>query len=219
MKKVATQAGPNYVVKEEVPRYLVSASPMRDPEHERAIRQLWRWIGGRLTPRFHFAAAAFVTVVILVSLTFLRQLLRPSSACPRCGMAACRRCNPEMPDQHLCGQCFHSFVSLEGVDPQSRVKKEIEVHRFQARSLRVRRIVSLMIVGAGQLLIGRSLVGVLLLAAFIASVLGAFLAAGIIPDPAPYAAPASTLSGVLAWLIAVTVYGAGLWDAQRSEGG
>ncbi len=217
LQAAAKRLGPGHVVEEPVPERVVDVAVIAEPAHQRAVRQLWHLLGGSVVSRHQFVVAALAALVLMVALSWLRRFLLPSVACPRCGMAACTRCNPEMKNQKQCGQCYHAFVAKEAVDPQARVQKEIEVHRYQARTARVRRVVSLMLVGAGQMLAGRSLTGFVFLTCFVSCIWAVLLALNIVPEPVPYLSEPSLISAVGAGALGVLVYALGLWDTQRGE--
>ncbi|MBI5509162.1 MAG: tetratricopeptide repeat protein [Deltaproteobacteria bacterium] len=214
----AKRVGPTYLVNAGVPRSLLVVPQPADALHERAVSQLWLWFASRSVPRFVFATGALAALLLLAVMAWLRGAAKPSVACPRCGMAACKRCNPEMPDQKQCGQCYHAFVVREGVDPQSRIRKEIEVHRHQARTLRVRQVLSLTLTGTAQLAGGAALRGISLFALFAAGVLGLVLALDLVPTPAPVMARALSIpSAVVMGVVVITAFVLGLYDAKRKE--
>ncbi len=215
-KEAAKRRGPHYVVQPGAPVRVLSLSKKIDVRHDWAVSHLWRLFGGRAPPLV-FTAVALSALVLMVLMGWLARIARPSNGCPRCGRAACLRCNRELKDQKQCGQCYHAFVAREGVDPHTRIRKEIEVHRYQARTTRIRRVLSLMIAGTGQLLHGSSLRGLLFLSAFVASVLGLLMALGLIPEPVPTLAGVPWISVATTALLVVLFYGLGLWDVQRGE--
>jgi tetratricopeptide (TPR) repeat protein len=217
LEREAKRNGPDWVAPQQMPAAVIWSTPPGTAEVERSARQIWRWIGGKTLARVYFAIIALGGVVLVVFMAWARGVFKPSSSCGRCGAAACRRCNSELSDQTICGQCYHAFVLKEGVDPQARVKKEIEVHRYQARALRVRRILSLLLVGTGQMLTGRPLVGLAFLITFASSTLGALVAAGVLPTPSFELGSPSTLSLVLTIPLALAAYCLGLWEQARSE--
>jgi hypothetical protein len=112
----------------------------------------------------------------------LRRLWQPARLCARCGMAACRRCHHEMPDQVQCGQCYHVFVAVERVDPRQCIRKEIQVHRYRARQTRIRQVLSVVIAGGGQMVRGAFLAGMLLMLAYCTLVLVLLQAWEVVPQ-------------------------------------
>ncbi|MGA9526090.1 MAG: hypothetical protein WBV82_31820, partial [Myxococcaceae bacterium] len=128
---------------------------------ERVADQLsWRVIGLPAGP------LAYVVPVLLVlaSVGFgmLRTSLAVSRKCDKCGRAVCRRCDPELsPGGGLCHQCINVFARKGLVAPQVKVRKQLEVDRYQARNERVAWVLGILCSGAGHLFSGRPLRGAL----------------------------------------------------------
>lgn len=217
LKVAAKRVGPSYVAADPAPDRLLSPDLAAGVSSERAARHLWRLIGGKQMPHLYFTAAALACLVMVVVFGWLRAIARPSVACRRCGRPACRRCNPEMQDQKQCGQCYHAFVAKGTVDPQVRIKKEIEVHRFQARTAQVRRALSLLVAGTGQLLRGSAIRGLIFFTAFVSGILGMLISLEVVPEPVPTWSGLSAVSVTVAALVSIVAYGLGLWDVQRGE--
>ncbi|MEO0811947.1 MAG: hypothetical protein AAFY60_03725, partial [Myxococcota bacterium] len=104
-----------------------------------------------------------------------------------------------------------------GAQPLERIRHEIEVHRHQARIARLQKILALVFAGAGQLIAGRSLVGIGFATVFVTCVLVVFAAIDLIPRLVPYDGGPRTLGLVIAILCALVCYGAALWDNLREE--
>ncbi len=204
------------VIEEAVPRVLFQVSADLAAS-ERAVDHLWRLLGTRRSPRYHFAAISLTAMLLMVLFAFLRTLVKPSVRCTRCGRAACLRCAPEVPNQEQCGQCYHAFVAKVTVDAQARIHKEIEVHRYQARTAQVRRVMSLVLAGAAQLLRGDPLRGLGLFALAMMGVFGLATALDVVPAPLPVLAGRSYPSAVLSGLLWGGAYALSLWHAQRQE--
>ena len=159
----AKKEGPGFVVSVGAARRLLGLPIEPGTLHRQAGLQLWQWVGGGAR-RFFFAFYGIATALLVILVGWLRRLVRPSAACGRCGQAACWRCNPELPDQHHCGQCYHAFVAADDIEAQVKIQKEIEVRRYQARTRRVRGILAVLLVGSPDLLRGESLRGLLSMA-------------------------------------------------------
>ena len=214
----AKRFGANYLVPTVVPASLLRVPQQPDSLHARAVEQVWLALSSHCMPRYYFAAAAFLGLVIIAMMALLRRFASPSVTCPRCGTPACQRCSPEMPDKAQCGQCYHAFVAKEALDPQARIHKEIEVHRYEARSTRIRQALSLLVAGTSQLSGGSALKGLGLFASFMAGGLGVLITLDIIPTPAPLSSRAlSWPTVVVLGLMTVAAYAFGLVDAQRKD--
>ncbi len=216
MNRDAKRVGRTYVVEGEVPRPLLAVSLEYGRQHTQAVAQLWSPFGGK-SSRLVFAGAAAAVAALAWLAMFLAQLLRPSASCPRCGDPACRRCNPEMPNAQQCGQCFHAFVERTGVDPQTRIHKEISALRHRARRTRIQQVLSFLCAGAGQMARGAAPLGLGLMLVFLAA-LAVFLAAiGVLPELAPTSSGLGWLSSSLSFALGLTVYILGLVDGLREH--
>jgi tetratricopeptide (TPR) repeat protein len=96
-----------------------------------------------------------VAVAALVIVLFgLRDRLRPSGRCERCGREVCKRCDPDArPSEQLCAQCVNVFIRRTGVEAAERVRKEIAVQSYHRRRRALARALNLL-VGAGHVMIG-----------------------------------------------------------------
>ena len=97
----------------------------------------------------------------------------PARRCIRCGRPYCSRCKPAREAQEYCTQCLHLYVLRDGLEPETKGRKLYEVRCHEARSRRLRRLLSLVAPGAGQLLKGKTWRGLLLLLVWFALVVGA----------------------------------------------
>ena len=214
----AKRIGPTYVVNPSVPALLLGHPWPVDGWHDRAAEQVWSLLASPNLSRLHFLAGDLAGLLLLVVFTILRRSITPSVACPRCGAPACRRCCPEMPNQEECGQCFHVFIKKDGIDPQARIQKEIDVHRYEARTLRIRQVLSILAIGAAQMLRGATLKGLGFVGLFALAMMALLVAVDIVPSPLP------TMPAQLVWpgmivsgLCALGAYAWSLLDAQRKE--
>lgn len=102
--------------------------------------------------------------------------------------------------------------------PLDRIRHEIEVHRHQARINRLRRIVAMVFAGAGQLLGGRSLIGLVLCTTFAACLLVIVTTAEWIPSLVPNSAVPPSLVLLGASLGAAVCYGISVVHNFRDQG-
>jgi tetratricopeptide (TPR) repeat protein len=131
------------------------------------------------------AASALPLLAALgfIGLHALRLRVRPSGRCDRCGREVCKRCDGDArPSEALCAQCVNVFVRRTGVDPTERIRKEVAVHAYQRRRTLVARGLNL-ISGAGHVLVGHAVSGMIFLS--ITGVLAAsvLLWHGVAHDP------------------------------------
>lgn len=91
---------------------------------------------------------------LCIAVHFARLRVRPSGRCDRCGREVCKRCDADArPNEALCAQCVNVFVRKGNVDATERIKKEIAVHRYQARRKVWSRALGV-VSGAGHVLLG-----------------------------------------------------------------
>jgi len=212
----AKRATSAYLVEAPVPVRLTGVRADTGRSQWRMVSALWNVLGGG-TNRPTFSLVALLGAVALLAAAWLRSVVHPSVLCPRCGRPACARCNAEMPDQAQCGQCYHAFVDTEDVDPQERIRKEIQVHRYRARQARVRQVLSIFVAGSGQMLRGAFLRGLLLTAAFLTLLCVLLTALGVLPELVAADGPrwgAAAITGVAL----LALYIAALVDGVREDG-
>jgi tetratricopeptide (TPR) repeat protein len=106
-----------------------------------------------------------VAGLIALALSFgLNSLLRgpPACCCGRCGRAYCRDCEGEPGPVGLCPQCVDVADGLQG-SPEARSRKFRQVVRYQGASRLGRRLLSVVLPGAGHLLADKTLRGFVIL--------------------------------------------------------
>lgn len=149
-------------------------------------RELQEIVRSRLfgpLPRELFPAAPAGFLGILWMALLFASRLRPSTACERCGRAACVRCDGGAAE--LCGQCVNVFMKRGVVDARDRLLKESEVVRHARVSRAAARVLAVVAGGAGHLQLGAAGRGfVVLLAIGFAGFLMWFWR-GVTPPPQP----------------------------------
>jgi len=156
-----------------------------------------------------------------IGLHALRGRVRPSGRCERCGREVCKRCDADArPSEALCAQCVNVFVRRSGVDPTERIRKEVAVHAYQRRRTLLARAFNLL-AGAGHVLLGYSMSGVVFLLLTFVLASSALLWHGLVRDPMAVRTNVSLLrvAGTVASL--VLIWAIGLRDLvakQRAEG-
>ena len=104
-----------------------------------------------------------------------------------------------------------------GGQPLERIRQEIEVHRHQARIARLRKIFAVLFAGAGQLIAGRSVLGLVFATIFLTCVLVTLTALDVVPRLVPYDGGPRLFALVLAVGGALVCYGLALWDNARTQ--
>ena len=168
------------------------------------------------------SALPVVSAVLVLALHLGRSRLRPSGRCDRCGREVCRRCDPDArPSEALCAQCVNVFIRRTGVDPGERARKESAVEAYHRRRRLLARVLAVLS-GAGHVLLGYSVRGLLFLlltGSLIATVL---LGRGAAHDPLALRHGASLLRIAFALLLLAAVCALCLRDLvarQRTEEG
>jgi len=145
-------------------------------------KRLWQGFGGIGTPqRFPFIGAGIA--LVFGGIFLLRRKMYLSTACYRCGRPVCRRCNTELRDSSVCGQCFHAFGQQEQVDAKSRIAKEIQIRRYRSRKESIARSVNFILPGVGQMLKERTFRGILFLSALCIILVQLWMGDGIVRSP------------------------------------
>ncbi|MBX5482330.1 MAG: hypothetical protein IRZ16_10915 [Myxococcaceae bacterium] len=185
-------------------------------EGERVRAQLtWRLIG--MTPGVlaHGLPAALALAVL--GLGAFGGALSVSRACDKCGRAVCRRCDPELSGGgSLCGQCVNVFARKGLVAPQVKVRKQLEVDRYQARNERLAWLFGIVCSGGGHLYGGATLRGALYAFCFLFLVFLALFREGLIR--APFGELPVLLRLIPAGIVLLSVYFLSLRSLRRAQG-
>jgi hypothetical protein len=88
-----------------------------------------------------------------------RRRERLATACARCGRAHCRRCRVDVRSPALCARCVHLFIKTDGTTAEMRAEGIRKVERRDRLRAWIRRLLSLVLPGAGQVMGGRLAVG------------------------------------------------------------
>lgn len=123
------------------------------------VQGLWSRVAGPL-PWAAFPVLALVLGVLGWALG-ARAHAPFSTPCPKCGQPASRRAV-----DGYCSQCQTIFLKAVAVEPGMRIEKERAIRRHQGRAVWGERLLSL-VAGAGHVLGGRPIEGLLLLLAFV----------------------------------------------------
>ena len=180
-----------------------SASDVRVRRHLMAD-QVWHYLAAGKRPVF--VGGALGIWFLLLIMAYATKRSPHARACPRCGMPVCRRCNPELPTDHQCGQCYHAFVMREGVESRVRVDKEIQIHRYQARRDAFRRVLGLLLAGSVHVLDGR-LLGAFFLVLFLGAMVLLLHGLSVIHDLLPLGDSGSMPRVVLGISLLVVAFG------------
>src|SRR5438105_1247933 len=163
------------------------------------------------------ALAALACIVLFAA----RARVRPSGQCDRCGREVCTRCDQDArPNEALCAQCVNVFVRKGNVDSTERIKKEIVVHRYQARRKLMARALGV-VSGASHVMLGYPLQGALFLIMTALLACSLLLWRGFAHEPVAVASGISLLRVAVTVAAFVAIYALCLRDLgarQRAEG-
>ena len=211
-----TQAIGLPVVEPAVPHEVLLLGSAPTPEHAYASLEFWQRIGGS-SPRWLNIAFALFGLGVLFAAKPLGVRYKLTGRCQRCGLAACRRCHPELQDTQSCRDCFIAFNDDGTTHQQVRIQKEIESHRFYAKRLKVQRAASIFVAGAGAIIRGGSLLGLALMFLFMTTAVALLMGFGLLPDPILSYSGLNNLFNMGYGVVAVAVYVFALINGQREE--
>jgi hypothetical protein len=205
------------VAEPAVPRLvLADGGVIADAEARSAVASLWRGLAGPL-PRLLLVLVNALGIAWTVAAGRGAEAGRWASDCRRCGDAACRRCAPGLTHGDQCVACVEAGHRDDALGQQLRIKKEIESHRYHARKLKTRRLLSWFAAGLGQLLQERALLGLLLMTAFGVCVLAACTGLGWLPEALPAYAGVPGVLAAANGLLAALLYLISGWLGRSEE--
>ncbi len=128
-------------------------------------------------------AIALGVALAALGLRAFQNRLFPSTRCERCGRPVCPRCEPELgTGGGQCWQCVNLFVRKGAMDPVQRARKEASVQRFRRQRALVISCAAL-ITGAGHLLAGYPLRGLVFMLTAALLVAHALASSGVVAWP------------------------------------
>ena len=214
--KEAKRIGTDYVAPVAIPDRLLHM-PVDDSALLSAIEtELWEWLGAAIS-RTQFMTLALVVLLLVVAMNWSGRLFRLPVACKRCGHAACKRCDPDIPNVENCGDCYRAFGAVDASDKQLRIRKEIDAHRHAARAVQVRVTASLLLAGAGHIYKGKIAPGLLLMVVYVWAILTILVAFGLTPMAHPMDGATRYIMLVVGALVAMLSYSYGIWAGIREE--
>jgi tetratricopeptide (TPR) repeat protein len=120
-------------------------------------------VGAWITP-LSLAGGAGLFACLVIPWMAPRWGFGRAQRCLKCGQPFCRRCQVGMKrEEGYCTACRHLFVLKDPVAPKSREERERVVASHERWEWISRRLISLILPGAGQIRGGRTLLGVFLL--------------------------------------------------------
>ena len=104
-----------------------------------------------------------IAFVLLWLLLPVGRMYFHAKPCTQCGDMISHRHVPDHEHEEWCVQCVHLFIKKEAEAARRRVEKEIAISRYQRGRFRFRALLSVLLMGSGQILIGRAIKGFFLL--------------------------------------------------------
>jgi len=218
IKRAKSGLARDVVVDLEIPKaWLLKADTKKNGHKQTAtVSYMWSSWGGVGSPdTFPYVGAGIAGFFGLM--WFLRRKMFLSAACVRCGRPACRRCNTELPDESVCGQCYHAFKHKEQVDAKSRISKEIQIRHFKLRKERLARFITFILPGVGQLIKERPLRGALFLSVFCCVLVQMLLRDGIMANTVAIGSGLDWLKLVPLMLVFLGFYVWAILDAFKNN--
>lgn len=125
-----------------------------------------------------------VLAALLLAFGLLAGPLEAAKACARCGRPVSRRGDPDLSRGSLmCSQCVNVFARKNVVAPSVKVRKQLEVARYEARIDRATTILGVVWSGMGHVFAGLPVRGALYGFLFLLAILGAVLRHGVLRAP------------------------------------
>ena len=126
-------------------------------------------------------------IAVVLALSGLGTVLRQAKttkACVRCGRPVCRRCDPELSvGSALCQQCVNVFARKNVVEPAVKIRKQIEIAQFRARTDKLTYAFGLLCSGAGHVFSGLPIRGALYAFLFLFALFNIIFRHGVVRYP------------------------------------
>jgi Tfp pilus assembly protein PilF len=137
--------------------------------------EIWREVGIRSAASMVRGSVALtspsvigaISTIVLIAWFGLFPGGSRAQTCVRCGEAFCGRCKRELGARECCAQCIHLFVKREAIAADVRAQKMMQVERFVRGWRRRVRLATILMPGAGHMLAGSTVTGVLMLIAWL----------------------------------------------------
>lgn len=158
--------------------------------------------------------------VLLVGFGALAMRVGAARSCSKCGLPMSRREDPELsPAAMMCTQCVNVFSKKGVVPPALKVRKQVEVARYQSRVDRLAFALGVLLAGMGHVFRGLPVRGALYAFLFLFAAMAVVLRDGVLR--APFEGLPLWLKLLPAGLLLVGVWALsvrGLFKKQQSQG-
>ncbi len=154
---------------------------------------------------------------LVLGLGFLATPLRAAKVCSKCGRPVSRRGDPDVsPGSLMCTQCVNVFAKKNVVATSQKVRKQLEVARYQSRMERIGTVLGLLFSGMGHVFAGWPVRGTVYGFIFLVALLGFILRHGLLR--APYEPLPMVVRVAPVVLVFVLVYLMSLRELRKRQG-
>jgi hypothetical protein len=125
-----------------------------------------------------------IVALALLGFGFLGKSLEAAKVCNRCGRPVSKRGDPDVsPGSPMCTQCVNVFARKNVVAPSVKVRKQLEVARYESQMERASTILGVLWSGMGHVFSGAPVRGAIYGYLFVLAITGAVLRAGVVRPP------------------------------------
>ena len=164
-----------------------------------------------LAPFFPLLAA-----LVLLGMGFLSNAIETARVCNRCGRPVSRRGDPDVsPGSQMCTQCVNVFARKNVVAPSVKVRKQLEVARYESQKERASTILGVLWSGMGHVFAGMPVRGAVFGFLFVTAITAAVLRSGVVR--APYEGAPLVLKLLPAIVLFLVVYPLSLLALRRRQ--
>ena len=152
-----------------------------------AARRVRSQLGQMLVGDVPSALAVIYPALVALALLgfgFLGGSLDVAKVCNRCGRPVSRRGDPDVPiGSPMCSQCVNVFAKKNVVAPSVKVRKQLEVAKYESQLERVSTVLGVIWSGMGHVFSGAPVQGAIYGYLFVLAITGAVLRAGVVRPP------------------------------------
>ncbi len=125
-----------------------------------------------------------IVSLLLVGFGFLSKSIEAARVCTRCGRPVSHRGDPDVsPGSSMCTQCVNVFARKNVVAPSVKVRKQLEVARYENQMERASTFFGVLWSGMGHVFSGDAVRGALYGYFFVLAISGAVFRAGVVRPP------------------------------------
>jgi tetratricopeptide (TPR) repeat protein len=125
-----------------------------------------------------------LVALLLLAFGFLGKSLEAAKVCNRCGRPVSRRGDPDVSaGSPMCTQCVNVFAKKNVVAPSVKVRKQLEVARYESQMERASTILGVLWSGMGHVFSGAPVQGAVYGYLFVLAITGVVLRSGVVRAP------------------------------------